>query len=1206
MRSGLDVGPMFHAEAHHEQVLGADFTYSAVISADWTRPGLSAHLQFRISDEGRYGIRLQGGTITFYRFMLEDRPCSNEPEVIAHCPLWPPPGSSDDPIERSLGQGVFETTERARHISVVAEGARFIVTYGTSLQPDRQFEVQDDNLGIGRFGVYVIANERDLGAQFDQVIATTDPTAASNFVLLYSTPGYDRDGSKRAVVRTVNDLDAKDFDDTASAFSVISMAGDIKIRDRRFDASGSAGSLRRTLGFQFLAADFSDLREAGHYILVARVTTSGGIRVLRSLPFEVIPQLVTERMLWPLSTLNAKARRAADDDFRRNWFIDSGHSAWSVGLDGAFVVDRADDQGGAVLRRVSTPDNLPITEGDDRYRDFRLVVRITIVSGCDAQVQFRITHDERWAVTLQAGAAGGCQHGGGPGAVRLHREGPAVPGNQNHPHLEIVRSHLMESNPFEVGRAYDLEVRALGKRIEVVLDGVPIFLFDVENPRAGTFALKAWASTVRFGHFKVWGRKVGLSRPAPGVWIPYNRATGLSSQGFQITVADRENQSPELVLKPEELGTINLPFAAQHHGFHDCNTPIGEVTSHGLFLSSLLDIWTTRAHAATPAQQDDLRHAILTALLYLNELHEQGNRSGAFAHQEPGRVALAPESKRHLTTQFAMYGLSAFAEKGSSVDRRLARTAFQRAGEAWRWFDDNGGRDDVLDSIVAIRMARAAEREGMAADIWFDKARSAAAAVLDRFGQPGAMANMLRPTQRSMPWFEGIYEVFFRGPFTLTDEQRDQLNSIASQLSALADDPANGFCLIPQADDDRFPIDPAIPRHNWENLADLPLAVKHPKDFPVGEWYHGQHFATAAADCVYIGRLTNIDSLQRLATGNLYWILGLNPGIPTTKMARSAPTSGPWSAASFVWNGPGAFARSWQGARTRTQAAKGWLAEWETSPSSRDREIWAFDSANNGFQSIMNGHVLRERQWHYWSFGPVGWISAETFMLLDAGFLKAAILLEDWHTGSTLVKNTPYDITRPRFFDTTHLDRASTAWRFDDAERTPAAMASRMALDFAAAKGFGSARLTGHHFGEQVGVLCLPHLATTFMDIPDSEILALPFPFEDIDTAHWAQVGRAAMDIAGRRGAGAGFFTGHQVPGKKGWIGIDASLIELFDVDDATVAASQWAFADINGVGWAQAARLASDICFQRGFAGGFFTGHQLLNKRQIAAFRRS
>jgi hypothetical protein len=230
-------------------------------------------------------------------------------------------------------------------------------------------------------------------------------------------------------------------------------------------------------------------------------------------------------------------------------------------------------------------------------------------------------------------------------------------------------------------------------------------------------------------------------------------------------------------------------------------------------------------------------------------------------------------------------------------------------------------------------------------------------------------------------------------------------------------------------------------------------------------------------------------------------------------------------------------------------------------------------------------------------------VSAETFMLIDAAFIRAALALEDWHAGATIVRDSPYDVSRFHFFDTTHFDRASTAWRFDDPGHTPAAEAWRMASDFAAGKGFGGGRLTGHHVGELVGVLCLPVPGTTFADVPLTDIAGTPFPFADINAAHWAQTGRAAMAIAATRGRAAGFFTGHTLPGQCGWIGLDARVVSVVDVDDETVRQSRWRFDDINTVAWAQAARLATDVCLQRGLTGGFFSGHQLPNKRQIVAF---
>ena len=136
-------------------------------------------------------------------------------------------------------------------------------------------------------------------------------------------------------------------------------------------------------------------------------------------------------------------------------------------------------------------------------------------------------------------------------------------------------------------------------------------------------------------------------------------------------------------------------------------------------------------------------------------------------------------------------------------------------------------RDVVLDSIVAIRMARAAQREGLPADGWFNRAKSNAIEVLAAFGRSDdGMATHFRPTLRSIPWFEGVYETFFRSSFDLSLDPRTHLDSILRQLVALMNDTANGFCLIPQADDVRDPADPALPSRNWNNLADLPLAVK--------------------------------------------------------------------------------------------------------------------------------------------------------------------------------------------------------------------------------------------------------------------------------------------------------------------------------------------------------------------------------------------
>jgi hypothetical protein len=1202
------VGSQFHAEAHYFGVLCSDFLYSAVLAGDWADRGLCADLQFWISDEGRYGVRVQNGRVSLYRFALVDRPCADDPAVISQCPGW---GGDDPLVFQAIGPtGDFDPGVGPLRVTVEAAGTRLSVSYGVGDTELGRFQGSGDSPSggglpsIGRFGVYAISDKNSSSpVVFSDLQATTDPTADSNFALLYSTPGYDVQGTKRLLVRTINDIDPPDIVLAECSFTVSDTCGNQKIARRSLSSPGGQ-VLGRAFGMQVLEGDFTDLRETGTFVLDASIATSGGTRELRSQPFEIRSRLVSEAMLWPMATLNARARRAADDDFRRNWRIESSPACWSVGLDGVFVADRADDQAGATLRRVLNIGNGPLSA-----KEFRFVCRITIIRGCDAQMQFWVSETERWAVTLQAGSAGDCAHGSGPGAVRLHREGTAV----NQPNqFEVLQSYLLDAKPFEVGRAYDVEVLTEGSRVRVLLDGLPVIDYtSPAPPPGGGFALKAWASSARFGHAKVWDRYTALSRPMPGVWIPYNPSTGMSSQQFPITVLDQET-----LPGPAHPHDVFYPFAAQQHGFHDCNNYIGEVTSHGMFLAALMAVWQSRASEASAADQDSLREAILTGVLYLNELYEQGNRSGAFTHQEPGRGAFETDDHpdkvlqyHALNTQFAIYGLSAFAAAGLAVDGPQARKAFDLAVHGWNWLGDNGVRDIGVDSVVAIRLALAAQRQGRPADDWFAQAVHNTKQVLATFSVPGTMANMPRPTLRSISWFEGVYETLTSGRLAA---DTDQLAAIATQLEALLNNPANAFQVIPQWNysppQDPPPPPQKDPAHNWNDMADLPYAVYPIPDPPVGDWYVTTHFLTAAADCVYIGRLARVETLERLGTGNLYWALGLNPGVPTSKVAGPPPDPRPWRAASLVHNGPGAFVRTIEGWRTQGSSAKTWLAAWEEPAASPHRETWWFDPADTGFQTVVNGHVLREGQWHYWSTGEAGWVSGETFLLNDGIFLRAALALEDWRAQQAAATLNPYNLSGLRFFDTTHLDRAGTQWQFDDPDSTGWAQAQRMTTDFAAGKGFGGGRLTGHYAGERVGLLCLPATATSFADIPDDEITATLFPFDDINTAPWTQIGRAAVEIAIQRGFATGYFTGHQVPGKRGLIGIKGNLVSVFDIlyTDPDVAGSEYHFSDIDAAPWAQAARLATNLCTKRGFAGGFFTGNHLSDRCQVVAFHQA
>jgi hypothetical protein len=126
MTSGSPVGDRRHAEAHHaeahcEGILGADFTYAAEVTADWAN-GTEAHVQFRISDEGRYGVRVEKDRATLYRYAVPERNCDDrDPKIFSPCPGWP---GQDDLVFEDLKSVALDPGVSSRTVAVVAQGSQ--------------------------------------------------------------------------------------------------------------------------------------------------------------------------------------------------------------------------------------------------------------------------------------------------------------------------------------------------------------------------------------------------------------------------------------------------------------------------------------------------------------------------------------------------------------------------------------------------------------------------------------------------------------------------------------------------------------------------------------------------------------------------------------------------------------------------------------------------------------------------------------------------------------------------------------------------------------------------------------------------------------------------------------------------------------------------------------------------------------------------
>jgi len=1229
----------FNAEAQHKGFVGADFTYSAQISVyPSDGPSAEAHLQFRISDEGRYGVRVLAGALTLYRFLREDEPCSQtNPGAISHCPSF---GPSDLPIYRELMTCTYgrescqcpapDTTILLHKVQIIAQGNSFTV----SLDDVTCFQFLDQTAGnelrVGRFGIY--AYGKDVSAvHFQNFSATSDPTAESNFALLYSTAGYEANETKRALVRTLNDLPSSWLDPTHSTFTVyqgdnVVLTGPLVPLLAPLLQTYGVPIFAKTFGMQLLEADFSSIRTPGSFVLQVNIATTSGIVTLGSMSCQIAPRLVTGTLLHQMTNLNALARRAADDDMRRNWCFENPNGCsndpleapqWSVTQDGAFYADRADSGAGLVVRRVFNGANGPLPQDTD----FHYVGEVTIISGCDAQMQFAVSDSERWAVTLQAGAAGGCAFGGGPGAVRISYED----GNGFHP----VASTLFSSRPFIAGHPYDVDITVQNGSITVLVDGA-LMLSNIPGPTAPLgFALKAWASTARFRRVQAWNVNVPLQKSSDGTRIPFYDAHSSQFGPITFVVPCQDWVIPGLTpLDQTQKDNACNPFFSQLSGFHDCNNYIGEATSHGTYLAALMEVWTRRAPGMSQSDREVLRQSIITNALYIEGLYQEAGETGEFAHSEMGRGGVDTNLGAHQTL-IALYGESAFADKGEAVDPRLARLACLRSIASANWLTQNKlFGDPTQSSIVYAHISRCAAREGLpgSATYW-GFAVKAAEAVVTYFSTPGNLASHDRDTGRVYPWFEGVYEVMkpTRFNLVLSRQYAPQLQAIAQLLinhltqEHVCNDapsgmrcPKNGFLMLPQASDTTGTPPPSpIPLENWIDMQSVPQAIRS-AGLPYYQDYLGGANAVAASDMVYLAQLVGSQmgsQLEPLASGNLNWILGLSPGVPVSKVANPFPTQ-PLQAAAFTYNADIPSARTIDGWRTPESSSKGWLGlPREGGASSPHHEAWWIDPLNNGFVSLVNGHVIWDNQWDFVSSGGwlgadnkwnnLGWISGETFMLTDGQFIKGSLLLEDWLNADPAPQDNPYPVGNLAFFDTTHIDRLSTGWTFDNPDSALYGLASRASTFFCDQKGFLGGRFTGHYIGERMGLLCTPTTASFFNIAPD-ELNKSGWGFTNIDTTNWAQVSRAATNICNNRGFVGGFFTGLQLPVLRGLgmlhglVCLNSDVAQWFDAPQSELDGSLYPFQDINTVPWAYAARAATNICLNRHFAGGFFTGHQL------------
>ena len=163
------------------------------------------------------------------------------------------------------------------------------------------------------------------------------------------------------------------------------------------------------------------------------------------------------------------------------------------------------------------------------------------------------------------------------------------------------------------------------------------------------------------------------------------------------------------------------------------------------------------------------------------------------------------------------------------------------------------------------------------------------------------------------------------------------------------------------------------------------------------------------------------------------------------------------------------------------------------------------------------------------------------------------------------------------------------------------AITARAANEMCFNRGFVSGHMTGHQLPGKFGVVCAG-TGAVWRDAIIADLAASGWSFTDIETVQWAHARRAATNICIKDGFIGGHFNGHQkngfstAPGYFGLVCYGAPAV-FYDATTDEINATRWLGGDLNTVGWAEAARAATDFCARKGFPGGFMTGHQVPGK---------
>lgn len=382
-------------------------------------------------------------------------------------------------------------------------------------------------------------------------------------------------------------------------------------------------------------------------------------------------------------------------------------------------------------------------------------------------------------------------------------------------------------------------------------------------------------------------------------------------------------------------------------GYYDCNwSTMGEGYSHGVFLNGLAQTYSYYHEEMSSDMNKRYRRASERAFRYLLGLVEE---DGCIDHQDPSRPNYQGTRFGIMNSQEAVYGMAAFMDIFSD-DSLANEENYQKVLKVLEYVENTepfgyqAGYDTYHENLIPVYL----HLYNYSGDVRF---RDKAIRILNRQLKNFNLRTMWRNSWRAIPNFEGLmmcvelfpedehYEYWMEQAEAIKDKYFDDLPE------------RNAFRTVTSSTQYHA-------EEEWDDMASTPDGD------PVLGSVVTQCTAAYCMDACILGSLTGDERMEAIATGQLEWILGLNPGLPQ------------WTVQPSETN------------RDREAAAlMGGLSDRSVTVR---YNVWS--PKNSGIITIVNGFSMNSEPFHYEN----RWNESESFIKWDGSYAYAICMYEKY------------------------------------------------------------------------------------------------------------------------------------------------------------------------------------------------------------------